>query len=40
MSPERRIANEDAYVKQAESATDAPQVQPRARASECSDWIF
>ena len=29
-----------AYVKQAESATDAPQVQPRARASECSDWIF
>ena len=29
-----------AYVKQAESATDAPQVQPRARASERSDWIF
>ena len=29
-----------AYVKEAESATDAPQVQPRARASECSDWIF
>ena len=28
------------YVKQAESATDAPQVQPRARASERSDWIF
>ena len=29
-----------AAVKQAESTTDAPQVQPRARASECSDWIF